>query len=345
MKTVLTISLVVVAILWLIFPEEKSYLRINELSSKLGVFKSAHRTGNGRLGIENTVKSISKCIELGIDIIEIDLFRSKDGVYYVFHDKSFEVTTDIEDKFPPRPGTFIKKNGGTMDLLYPVTHYESEEIETLNLRVRTKNEGEIGAVGPVTNFRIPTLEEILSITKNKILIRLDKWDDKIRGNDPMEIVRLIAKYDMFDQTLISGKYSVDEMKKIFGEDYSKISFMPFISSKDSEEKVNEWRNANHGVTVSGYRFKIDDENDMKVIDYMSQIRDQDKKCIYIAANVGEQSAHKGDNERGWKWMWKYADFVETDYPEEMFQYIKKQNLCTDKMFCKSLPSTTFLPFL
>lgn len=50
---------------------------------------------------ENTIKSIEKALELGVDMIEIDVFKIKSGEIVVFHDVNVERLTDgtgkIED--------------------------------------------------------------------------------------------------------------------------------------------------------------------------------------------------------------------------------------------------------
>ena len=336
----LTISFVIVVTsVWLLFFRNSSdangssdtYLNINNLSAHHGAFVAAHRSGNGTLGPENSVLSISNCISKGIDIIEIDLARSRDGIYFVFHDRTLEVTTDVETKFPARPQLFVTKNNDTLLLQYPVSAFTSKEISTLNLRERTRNEGEAaasGSQGITTDLRVPTLEEILKLTKGKILIRLDKWDDNlIRGNVPKEIAELVAEQNMFDQTLFSGRQTVEDVKALFDQYYLMVSFMPYLSSQDSADFLAAWRNTSlHRIKVSGYRIKITDENDSVAFNYLRQVRGEDKKCIYIAANVPAQSANKGDNREGWMWLFKYADFVETDKPEEMIAFIKGQSL-------------------
>ena len=52
-----------------------------------------HRGAKGHAP-ENTLKSIQKAIELGVDGIEIDVFRCASGELVVFHDKSVEKLTD-----------------------------------------------------------------------------------------------------------------------------------------------------------------------------------------------------------------------------------------------------------
>ncbi len=53
----------------------------------------SHRGAN-RLAPENTYASALKAIENGAAYVEVDVRRSKDGIYYVLHDKTLERTTN-----------------------------------------------------------------------------------------------------------------------------------------------------------------------------------------------------------------------------------------------------------
>jgi len=55
----------------------------------------AHR-GASSLAPENTLASVRKAIELGVDMVEIDVHLSKDGELMVIHDDSLDRTTDGE---------------------------------------------------------------------------------------------------------------------------------------------------------------------------------------------------------------------------------------------------------
>ena len=52
-----------------------------------------HRGARGHVA-ENTLASISKAMELGVDGVEIDVFRCASGELVVFHDKTIDLLTD-----------------------------------------------------------------------------------------------------------------------------------------------------------------------------------------------------------------------------------------------------------
>lgn len=105
------------------------------------VLIAAHRGAHLEVP-ENSLPAFRKAIELGIDIIELDVRCTKDGVLVLVHDKTVNRTTN-----------------GTGD----VDSFTFEEIRKLRLKHN----------GQLTNEQIPTLEEALKIAKGKILVDLD----------------------------------------------------------------------------------------------------------------------------------------------------------------------------
>ncbi|MEV6169997.1 glycerophosphodiester phosphodiesterase family protein [Streptomyces sp. NPDC051954] len=67
----------------------------------------AHR-GASAYAPENTLAAIDKAAELGIDWVENDVQRTKDGELVVLHDDSLARTTDVEEVFPGRAPWKVK---------------------------------------------------------------------------------------------------------------------------------------------------------------------------------------------------------------------------------------------
>ncbi|MCX4701672.1 glycerophosphodiester phosphodiesterase family protein [Streptomyces sp. NBC_01352] len=61
----------------------------------------AHR-GASAYAPENTLAAVDKAAELGIDWVENDVQRTKDGELVVLHDDNLRRTTDVEEVFPDR---------------------------------------------------------------------------------------------------------------------------------------------------------------------------------------------------------------------------------------------------
>lgn len=99
---------------------------------------------------ENSLDAIESCIAFGIDMVELDVRRTRDGVLVLMHDATVDRMTD---------GTGQVEN---LDWTY---------LQTLRLR-----EG-AGRGSPLTDRRIPTFADALAAAKGRILINVDAKTD------------------------------------------------------------------------------------------------------------------------------------------------------------------------
>jgi glycerophosphoryl diester phosphodiesterase len=132
-------------------------------SSSTTILVASHRAVHHVLP-ENSIPAIQEAIRLGVDIIEIDVKVSKDGVPMLMHDGKIDRTTN-----------------GKGDL--EIQNYE--DLRKLRLV----------ANGKVTSEKIPTLEEALNAAKGKILVDLDLKTDRID-----EIIKVVQKTSTADIT-------------------------------------------------------------------------------------------------------------------------------------------------
>ena len=73
-----------------------------------------HRGARGLLP-ENTIPAFERAIELGVDVLELDLGMTRDGVPVVHHDRALDPdrTRDAAGAWIAPPGPFL----GTLDLV------------------------------------------------------------------------------------------------------------------------------------------------------------------------------------------------------------------------------------
>jgi len=95
-----------------------------------------HRGARGHIA-ENTLPSISKAISLGVDGVEIDVFRCASGQLVVFHDQTLEKLTNA-----------------------------SGYIEQLDL-------DSIRNIKVLDHYAIPTLDEVLDLIDGRILLNIE----------------------------------------------------------------------------------------------------------------------------------------------------------------------------
>ncbi len=132
-------------------------------SASKTILVAAHR--GAHIGnCENSVLSTKKSIEIGVDIIELDVKVTKDGVPVLMHDRTIDRTTNGTGK---------------------VEDYTLVELKEFRLR---------NWLGILTDEQIPTFEEILNIAKGKILIDID-----LKTGDIEPVVAVVKKTGTEDQ--------------------------------------------------------------------------------------------------------------------------------------------------
>jgi glycerophosphoryl diester phosphodiesterase len=118
-----------------------------------GIYVIAHRGAHKNIP-ENTLAAYQKAIDLGTDFVEIDIRTTKDGQFVSIHNK--EVDAYMSD------GTVGK-----------VSDFSLMQIRTLDIGSR---------IGPRwKEERVPTLDAILKLCKDKIGIYLDLKDAPIEA--------------------------------------------------------------------------------------------------------------------------------------------------------------------
>lgn len=121
------------------------------------VMVAAHRAAH-KIHPENSLPAIQHAIDLGVDIIELDVKVSKDGVPVLMHD-----------------GTINRTTNGEGD----PEEYTLKELKAFRL---------MNNDGSHSDLTIPTFEEALALTKGKAMIDIDIKTSKLKP-----IVNLIKK--------------------------------------------------------------------------------------------------------------------------------------------------------
>jgi glycerophosphoryl diester phosphodiesterase len=109
---------------------------------------------------ENSLKAIQASINIGVDIVEIDVKVSKDGIPFLMHDRTMDRTTT--GRGDPEEFTW-------------------EELQQFAIVDKGKK----------TSLKIPSLEEALELADGKILVDLDLKTDRID-----KIMEVVKRLDM-----------------------------------------------------------------------------------------------------------------------------------------------------
>ena len=193
MKRIYTLLYVVFVVLQLSAQNHVEQIReklINCDSSSVIVV--AHR-GDWRNFPENSLEAIDNAIKMGVDIVELDVKRTKDGELILMHDRTLDRTTTGKGL---------------------VSENTLSDIRKLNLR---------NGCNIRTIHKVPTLEEALLHAKGKIMINLDQADLYFD-----QIYELMKKTGTTKQIIMKGRKPVAEVKKQFGDYLEDVIYMPSV---------------------------------------------------------------------------------------------------------------------
>lgn len=137
----------------------------------------AHR-GNSSEAPENTLTAIQQAFDLGVDMVEIDVHRSKDGIPVVIHNDRLEKTTNGKG---------------------PVSDFTVAELKRLDAGSWLSPK--------FAEERIPTLEEVLQVAKsNGKKLLLDQKVDGL-GN---AIATLVTKTQTSPRQVVIGAWTLPQ---------------------------------------------------------------------------------------------------------------------------------------
>lgn len=258
---------------------------------------ASHRGSSGGNIIENTNYAYQAALLEGADILEIDVVKSTDGVFYCFHD-----------------GNEQRLLGESASILT----MSSAEINSIHYRnsIFYKNE-----------CHVETLENALIFLKNKdCFINLDRsW------NYFTELLPYLDRYQMEEKIFIK---SPPEKKylNILKKHTNKYMFMPIVKTLADIEFVQSYEDVN---TV-GYELIADSETSELFDDIVIDDIHQQGKFVWANAIVLDDKtklyAGKDDDisiinepDDGWGvLLHKKFDIIQTDWPAILDRYRKKR---------------------
>ena len=193
MKRIYTLLYVVFVVLQLSAQNHVEQIREKLINcDSNSVIVVAHR-GDWRNFPENSLEAIDNAIKMGVDIVELDVKRTKDGELILMHDRTLDRTTTGKGL---------------------VSENTLSDIRKLNLR---------NGCNIRTIHKVPTLEEALLHAKGKIMINLDQADLYFD-----QIYELMKKTGTTKQIIMTGRKPVAEVKKQFGSYLEDVIYMPIV---------------------------------------------------------------------------------------------------------------------
>ena len=274
---------------------EKLAKEIYKPNSKY-VLVVAHR-GDWRNAPENSLQAYRNCIDMGVDMIEIDIHKTQDNQFIVMHDATVDRTTNGKGKIADMTLADIKK-------LYLKSGH-----------------------GIKTRHRVPTLEEVLLLAKDKILVNIDKGDNYFD-----EIYELLLKTGTEKQVVIKTYDNLATIQSKSKNDIiHKSIFMPIINldkQEDAEVVVDNYLHVNPPALEVTFKTETP-----KLFRVLNKIRQSGSKLwinsLWSSLNAGHDddlAVEEKCPDEAWGWILKQgATVIQTDRPMQLIQYLKKKH--------------------
>ncbi len=149
--------------------------------------------------LENTIESVQKAIELNVDGIEIDVFKSKTGELVVYHDP------------------FLSRLSNSNAFIEQISLDSIKKVELIG------------------GYFIPTLEEIVDIIPEKIFLNIELKGQDTAFETNKIIINYLNTYNFPVSKFIISSFRWDELKKIrsFNKD------IPIAILVDSLYKIDD----------------------------------------------------------------------------------------------------------
>lgn len=266
-----------------------------ELKQKKGTLLASHRGVNGGNIPCNSLEAFQIALNMGADIVELDVERTLDGRLFIQHPTMERVHLRFKDSLREYPDSFVKE---------------------MFLSNNDMNK---------TQYHIARLEEALDLLKGKCFINVDKF-----WGAPEAISGLIRERGMEEQVLVKTKLADMDLNVI--EEYAKgLFFMPVCRNTDNALEI--FKNSQVKYVGSEVLFEKDDAP-VASPEYVEKMHEA-KKIIWVNPIVYNYKkviagTHTDDNsmlygpECGWGWLAERGfDILQTDWIRECDTYLKK----------------------
>lgn len=262
------------------------------------VLVAAHRC-DWRNFPENSIPALRSAIEIGVDIAEIDLKKTKDGVLILMHDKTLDRNTNTKGK---------------------PEDYTMEEVQKMKLR---------NGLGRVTDVGIPTFQEFLLEAKGKILIDIDKGYEYFP-----DVVKLLRETGTLRQAMINvdDNTTLEEVEAKYGKIPEDIMLMPIVVYNDkarAQAVVKSYLRHKNTIFQPVWRDDVfiadEDFIALKKQGYGIWLN-----SLWASLNGGhhdDRAVIENQPNETWGWLInRGATIIQTDRPRELLNYLKTKKL-------------------
>lgn len=261
------------------------------------VMVAAHR-GDWRNAPENSLLAFEYAAAMGVDVVELDLGKTSDGVIVIMHDQTIDRTTNGKGK--PSDFTF-------------------EEIRKFGLK---------NGLGRVTNNHIPTLKEVmLALKGKKVMVNLDKSYPYYQ-----EAYDMLTETGTLKQAIFKAEATYAELKEKYPALIDKIIYMPIVNldKPDARAIITDYL-----ANMKPYAFEMNFKQDTSAILKDNKfITNTGAKVwlnsLWASLNAGHEddvAIEQNNKKDSWDWLIAHgATVLQTDRPKQMLEYLRTKKL-------------------
>lgn len=264
------------------------------------VWVVAHR-GDFSFAPENSLPALENAIFFGADIVETDVRLTKDGRIVIMHDETVDRTTTGSGR---------------------VSELTLADLKRLRLK---KSDG------GRTSYTIPTLEELIHASDGRVYLYFDKVGIDLNGHQEGYLVRkvlnILRKEGALEKSVFVLNWSYSKAKAIFGEDLTRVIFIPVIEDTIPDLKcyVDDYIK-NLSPVAFQFRFQTTDSKAFQLLPYVLAAGSK----AFIAATWDHHTANHSDRtsifshpDNGWGWLLQHGfRIIETNCTRELVNYLK-----------------------
>lgn len=264
--------------------------------SEKKILIAAHQGFGGGNIILNSPNAMRNAINMGADIVELDVSRSKDGEFFIFHQ-------DLE----PRHLCVDKK----IDQMY------AREIKELYLWNSAHIESE---------FRVATMDEMMEILRSTdVLINVDKCD--LLETDLLDKLKTL---NMEEQLLIKGKSDQAFLDMVSRHD-SDFMFVPLVLSEADVDRAMSYA----GLNIVGFEIIFTDLKQSHISEnFLNALKSEGYflwvnaitlgKGYCLSAGIGDDLAMLDHPDKGWgKLIDMGFNVLQTDWTPMLDRYLRE----------------------
>lgn len=250
---------------------------------------SGHRGGITKGYPENCIASFENTLRHTAAFFEIDPRLTKDSVLVLMHDATLDRTTNGTGK---------------------LSDFTWEEVKKLKLK---------DVEGNVTDYHIPTLDEVIKWSKGKTIINLDKKDVPLTMT-----AAKIREHNAEEHVMVTVHNA--EQAKFYHTNNPQLMFSAFILTK---EALAEYEHA--GIPMSQMIAYIGPKNKPENKELINLLHAKGIMCMISAAPSYDKLGEKNERAAAYQEIIKSgADIIESDRPIEVGEAIKSLIPSTSK---------------